>query len=230
MIDLPTDEAFEPSPKYIMPHNVYLNSRVGGRSGKVWTCLFKLREGNLRDFMPTGGYIGNTDQLGFLHQPLFDFDLDSGFRYQVPRRRLTRILDGAIHKESIQLVAVCDTNVLETKISSHLSLAYAPGVFGHSSRFLQGPPNVVNTKASDQGHERAYYQHPKRPKRHFSLGYKVIFGAFVFVAGLYYFTYALRFAAVLREGEALGYIFLGMAGIAVGIGAMLAYGFAVLPP
>ncbi|MFD1157011.1 hypothetical protein [Roseovarius aestuarii] len=94
----------------------------------------------------------------------------------------------------------------------------------------EGSANVINTGASSQYTKKSYNQHTKRPKRHFSLGYKVILHALVFVVGFYYFTYALRFAAVLREGEALFYIFLGMAGVGVGIGGILAYGFSVMPP
>lgn len=62
------------------------------------------------------------------------------------------------------------------------------------------------------------------------MGYEVFLGALVFVAGLYYMNHAFRFRAVLGEREAMLYYFLGMSGVGVGIGVILAYGFAVLPP
>ncbi len=87
-----------------------------------------------------------------------------------------------------------------------------------------------NTKSGYDEHRRRYHKHPEGPERHFSLGYKVFLGALMLVAGPYFTNYAFRFSAVLGEGEALFYMFLGLAGIGVGVGYILAYGFAVLPP
>lgn len=116
------------------------------------------------------------------------------------------------------------------QVSSGLRFANLRGFSGHFLGGNKGAPNIENTNSRYESHKRTDYEHSERPKRHFSLSYKVFLGAFVLIAGLYYINHAFRFSSVLREGEALFYLFLGMAGVGVGVGAILAYGFAVFPP
>jgi hypothetical protein len=98
-------------------------------------------------------------------------------------------------------------------------------LLGHRLGSDKGAPNEDNTNKGEDGHSSRYYQHPKRPERHFRLGYQVALGALAFVCGLYHILYAFRAGTGIKPDAAAAYVLLGMAGVCVGVGFILAYGF-----
>lgn len=103
---------------------------------------------------------------------------------------------------------------------------HEPSVTGHFLRGQEGSPDEHNTDGSDDGHDGRYYEHTKRPKRHFTLSHHVAFGAMMLVGGLYYALYAFRAGSRIKAEAAALYVLLGMVGVGVGVCTILAFGFA----
>ncbi len=116
------------------------------------------------------------------------------------------------------------------KVSFDLRLTNAGSLTRHILSGQQSAPNIENTDSSNSSHKSRYYQHPERPKRHFSLGYKVFLSALVLVCGFYYATYAFRLGGSVKPETGAAYLLLGVGGIGLGIGRLFGYGFAILPP
>ena len=82
----------------------------------------------------------------------------------------------------------------------------------------ESAPNIVNTKTSDRSHYDGRNQHEQRPSGHIPLGYKVAFGAFVFMSGVYHTNNAFRLGNRVKPEAGALYLICGMALVFLGMG------------
>lgn len=108
------------------------------------------------------------------------------------------------------------------QVCLNLLLANITGVIGHLSGSQESLPNEDNASGRYSSHRDSRAEHQERPKRHFSLGVQIAFGALMLIGGFYYVSYAFRQGLALSPGAAVLYLLLGMGGVFAGVGLTLA--------
>lgn len=144
-------------------------------------------------------------------------------RPDAERGRLPYILNRDVALNSMggdPKVAVPTRNV-----GADLSLTNISGILSHFLSGFERLPHKNDTERSNRRHYYSGYKHPKRPERHFSLSFKVILSALMFICGCYYFSYAFRNISTLTSQAGTAYLIGGMAGIAAGVMGVLGFGF-----
>lgn len=81
---------------------------------------------------------------------------------------------------------------------------------------LKRTPHIPDASPGNQQQQARYYDTVPGPISHVALGFKIVFGSLVFVAGFYYLLNAFRLSGQITEVTGLLYLLLGILGMLSG--------------